>query len=83
MSCFGFFFHFNLLKNSFNVFKPGEERPQLLLANVYDGEHPKARFSVSTVVKIENLMRMNMKYNIKQIIKVHYNTYSIAKFAFI
>ena len=39
-----FFFHLNLLKNSCNVFKPGEERPQLLLANVYVCDNQKKIF---------------------------------------
>ena len=48
----------------------------------YDGEHLKARFSVSTGVKIENLIRKEMKNNIKKIIVVYHGKYLIAKFAF-
>ena len=36
--------------------------------SVYDGEHPMARLSVSTGVKIEDFMRMKIKDNIKEII---------------
>ena len=48
----------------------------------YDGEHPTARFSVSTGVKIENFMRIKTKNNMKKIIEVYLNGYSITKFAF-
>ena len=49
---------------------------------VYDGVHLKARFSVSTGVKIENFMRIEMKNNIKKVIVVYHDEYFIAKFAF-
>ena len=37
----------------------------------FDSEHPKARLSVSTGAKIENLMSVKMKNNIKQITEVN------------
>ena len=50
--------------------------------NTYDGEHPTAKFSVSTGVKIENFMRIKIRNNIKKIIEIYHSKYSIAKFAF-
>ena len=43
----------------------------------YDGEHPTARFSVSTGVKIENFMRMKTKNYMKKIIELYQNGYFI------
>ena len=48
----------------------------------FDSEHPKARLSVSTGAKIENLMSVKMKNNIKQITEVNQIKYITAKFAF-
>ena len=48
----------------------------------FDSEHPKARLSVSTGAKIENLMSVKMKNNIKQITEVNQIKYFTAKFAF-
>ena len=48
---------------------------------VYDGEHMKARFSVSTGVKIENFMKVKTKKYHKQMIDVYHIKYFIAKFA--
>ena len=44
--------------------------------------HPMARFSVSTGVKIEKFVRMNIRNNIKKIIEVYHSKHFIAKFAF-
>ena len=51
-------------------------------SNPWDGEHPTARFSVSTGVKKENFMRIKVNKNIKRIIEVYHSKYFIAKFAF-
>ena len=43
-----------------------KKRSDALKRIKYDGEHLEARFSVSTEVKIENLMKIEMKNNIKK-----------------
>ena len=48
----------------------------------FHDKHSKARFSVSTGVKIENFIKVKTENKTKQIIEVNYIEYFIENFAF-